>query len=331
MYRILVIEDDKEINNLICEGLKREQYEVIPAFDGEQALERNIDTINLIVLDLMLPKIDGIEVMRRIRMQSQISLINRVVVKINRIIEQLQLVNKKSIINEESRKRMISNISHDLRTPLTSMLGYMELIFEDDSLSDHKRNEYLKIIYNKGNSLYGLMEEFFQVSKLDSEDIVFDLKKINLSETIRKNIISFFSEIQRLKINPVINIGENDVYFISDEKILNRILSNLIINIIKHGVDATELGIDLKEEDRFVLLSVWDNGIGISSDEIDHIFDRLYTVEKSRSTSLKNSGLGLTIVKKLVESLDGSITVQSKQYEKTIFNIKLPKMRNLKS
>ena len=140
-----------------------------------------------------------------------------------------------------------------------------------------------------------------------------------------------FSEIQRLKINPVINIGENDVYFISDEKILNRILSNLIINIIKHGVDATELGIDLKEEDRFVLLSVWDNGIGISSDEIDHIFDRLYTVEKSRSTSLKNSGLGLTIVKKLVESLDGSITVQSKQYEKTIFNIKLPKMRNLKS
>lgn len=114
---------------------------------------------------------------QRIRMQSQISLINRVVVKINRIIEQLQLVNKKSIINEESRKRMISNISHDLRTPLTSMLGYMELIFEDDSLSDHKRNEYLKIIYNKGNSLYGLMEEFFQVSKLDSDDIVFNLKK----------------------------------------------------------------------------------------------------------------------------------------------------------
>lgn len=279
----------------------------------------------------VLDEVLGGNLNQRIRMQSQISLINRVVIKINRIIEQLQLVNKKSIINEESRKRMISNISHDLRTPLTSMLGYMELIFEDDSLSDHKRNEYLKIIYNKGNSLYGLMEEFFQVSKLDSDDIVFNLKKINLSEIIRKNIISFFSEIQRLKINPVINIGENDVYFISDEKILNRILSNLIINIIKHGVDATELGIDLKEEDRFVLLSVWDNGIGISSDEIDHIFDRLYTVEKSRSTSLKNSGLGLTIVKKLVESLDGSITVQSKQYEKTIFNIKLPKMRNIKS
>lgn len=285
----------------------------------------------LIYISSVLDEVLGGNLNQRIRMQSQISLINRVVIKINRIIEQLQMVNKKSIINEESRKRMISNISHDLRTPLTSMLGYMELIFEDDSLSDDKRNEYLKIIYNKGNSLYGLMEEFFQVSKLDSDDIVFNFKKINLSELIRKNIISFFTEIQRLKINPVINIGENDVYFISDEKILNRILSNLIINIIKHGVDATEFGIDLKEDDEFILLSIWDNGIGISSDEIYHIFDRLYTVEKSRSTSLKNSGLGLTIVKKLVESLDGTVTVQSKQYEKTIFNIKLPKIRNIKS
>lgn len=236
---------------------------------------------------------------QRIRMQSEMSPVNRLVIKINRIIEKLQQVNKKSIINEESRKKMISNISHDLRTPLTSMLGYMELIFEDDSLDDDKRNEYLKVIYNKGNSLYGLMEEFFQVSKLDSEDIVLNFKKLNLSELIRQNIISFFSDIQKLKIQPKINIGENDIYFISDEKIINRILSNLIVNIIKHGADATELGIDLEESERFILINVWDNGVGISSDEIDNIFDRLYTVEKSRSTSLKNSGLGLTIVKKL--------------------------------
>ena len=236
---------------------------------------------------------------QRIRMQSEMSPVNRLVIKINRIIEKLQQVNKKSIINEESRKKMISNISHDLRTPLTSMLGYMELIFEDDSLDDDKRNEYLKVIYNKGNSLYGLMEEFFQVSKLDSEDIVLNFKKLNLSELIRQNIISFFSDIQKLKIQPKINIGENDIYFISDEKIINRILINLIVNIIKHGADATELGIDLEESERFILINVWDNGVGISSDEIDNIFDRLYTVEKSRSTSLKNSGLGLTIVKKL--------------------------------
>jgi len=249
---------------------------------------------------------------QRIRIQSEINPVNKLVIKINIIIEQLQQVNKKSIVNEESRKKMISNISHDLRTPLTSMLGYMELIFEDDSLDEDKKNEYLKVIYNKGNSLYGLMEEFFQVSKLDSEDIALNFKKLNLSELIRQNIVSFFSDIQKLNIKPKINIGENDIYFVSDEKVINRILSNLIINIIKHGASATELGIDLEEDDKFILINVWDNGVGISSDEIDHIFDRLYTVEKSRSTSLKNSGLGLTIVKKLVESLEGTISVQSK-------------------
>ena len=262
---------------------------------------------------------------QRIRIQSEINPISRLVIKINRIIEKLQQVNKKNIINEESRKKMISNISHDLRTPLTSMLGYMELIFEDDSLSEDKRNEYLKIIYNKGNSLYGLMEEFFQVSKLDSEDIKFNFKKINLSELIRQNIISFFSDIQRLNIKPVIDIGDKDIYFFSDEKIINRILSNLIINIIKHGMKATEMGVELKEDEKYILINVWDNGVGMSTDEMNHIFDRLYTVEKSRSTSLKNSGLGLTIVKKLVESLEGTISVESKAYEKTMFSIKFPK------
>lgn len=262
---------------------------------------------------------------QRIRIQNKIKPINILIVKINNIIEKLQQINKKSIINEEARKKMISNISHDLRTPLTSMLGYMELIFEDDSLSDEKKNEYLKVIYNKGNSLYGLMEEFFKLSKLDSDDINLNMKKINLSETIRQNIIAFFSDIQRLNIKPKIDIGQADIDIFSDEKIINRILNNLIINIIKHGEKATEMGIELIEEEKYVVINVWDNGIGMTEEELTHIFDRLYIADKSRSTSLNNSGLGLTIVKKLVELLDGSISVSSISFEKTTFSLKLPK------
>ena len=268
---------------------------------------------------------------QRIRMQNEIKPISMLIIRINRVIENLQQVNKKSIINEESRKKMISNISHDLRTPLTSMLGYMELIFEDNTLSDEKKEEYLKIIYNKGNSLYNLMEEFFQVSKLDSDDVQFHLEKINLSEIVRQNIISFFSEIQKLKIEPIINVGNSDMYILSDKKIINRILNNLIINIIKHGSNATKMGIELSEKQNYILIEVWDNGVGITDEELDHIFDRLYTVEKSRSTSLKNSGLGLTIVKKLVELLDGSISVKSKPFERTSFTIKLSKNKLYKS
>lgn len=262
---------------------------------------------------------------QRIRIQNKIKPINILIVKINKIIEKLQQINKKSIINEEARKKMISNISHDLRTPLTSMLGYMELIFEDDSLSDEKKNEYLKVIYNKGNSLYGLMEEFFKLSKLDSNDINLNMKKVNLSEIIRQNIIAFFSDIQRLNIKPKIDIGQADIFIFSDEKIINRILNNLIINIIKHGQKATEMGIELIEEEKYVVINVWDNGIGMTEEELTHIFDRLYIADKSRSTSLNNSGLGLTIVKKLVELLEGSISVNSISFEKTTFNLKLPK------
>lgn len=187
------------------------------------------------------------------------------------------------------------------------------------------------IIYNKGNSLYNLMEEFFQVSKLDSDDVQFHLEKINLSEIVRQNIISFFSEIQKLKIEPIINVGNSDMYILSDKKIINRILNNLIINIIKHGSNATKMGIELSEKQNYILIEVWDNGVGITDEELDHIFDRLYTVEKSRSTSLKNSGLGLTIVKKLVELLDGSISVKSKPFERTSFTIKLSKNKLYKS
>ena len=261
---------------------------------------------------------------QRIRFQNKIGFLNELTLKINGIIEKFQSVNKENIYHEESQKRMISNISHDLRTPLTSMLGYMELIFDEDNLDETKKEEYLKIIYNKGNSLYDLMEEFFQVSKLDSNDINLNFKNINLSEIIRQNIISFFSEIQKLKIEPEINIGENDIYILCDEKIINRILSNLINNALKHGTGASKIGVNLSNDSSYVYIEVWDNGSGIEADDIDHIFDRLYMAEKSRSAAMKSSGLGLTIVKKLVESLEGSIVVKSTPFKKTSFLIKLP-------
>ncbi|WP_294370880.1 sensor histidine kinase KdpD [uncultured Clostridium sp.] len=261
---------------------------------------------------------------QRIRFQNKIGFLNELTLKINGIIEKFQVVNKENIYHEESQKRMISNISHDLRTPLTSMLGYMELIFERDNLDQTKKKEYLKIIYDKGNFLYDLMEEFFQVSKLDSNDINLNFKNINLSEIIRQNIISFFSEIQKLNIEPEINIGEKDIYLLCDEKIMNRILNNLINNSLKHGTGASKIGINLSSDSMYVYIEVWDNGSGIAADDINHIFDRLYTAEKSRSAAMKSSGLGLTIVKKLVESLEGSIVVKSTPFKKTSFLIKLP-------
>jgi signal transduction histidine kinase len=255
------------------------------------------------------------------------------IVKINKLIERLQKTNDHNQRSEEAKKKMISNISHDLRTPLTSMLGYLELILEDrniedrrKALSEKKKEEYLRIVYNKGNYLYDLMEEFFQVSKLDSNDMRLEMKKINISEVIRENIISFFNEIQKLDIQPEINIPDEDFYVLGDEKALNRIFTNLINNALKHGIKATIIGVKLNCDEKNIIIDIYDNGAGIPDNEINYVFDRLYIVEKSRSLNTKGSGLGLTIVKKLVEALGGKITVSSSPFEKTTFTVVLPRL-----
>ncbi|MTK13162.1 MAG: HAMP domain-containing histidine kinase [Clostridiaceae bacterium] len=220
---------------------------------------------------------------------------------------------------------MISNISHDLRTPLTSMLGYIELILNDNTLNEEEKGQYVKIVYDKGNHLYNLMEEFFQASKLESKDIILDIKQINISEIVRQNVVAFFNEFKKLNMEVQINIPEKDIFAFGDEKAINRILNNLINNALKYGSEGTIIGINLRENSNYVFIDVWDNGVGIPKEEIEYVFDRLYTVKKSRKLNLKSSGLGLTIVKKLVEAQKGTISVKSNPFEKTEFTFTLTK------
>lgn len=262
---------------------------------------------------------------QRIRFQNHIKPLNTLCIKINSLIMKMQKIFKKNKVNEDSIKKMISNISHDLRTPLTSMLGYIELVLNDNTLSEEEKRKYIEIVYNKGNHLYSLMEEFFQVSKLESKDVKLDIRKVNISEIVRQNIISFFNELKKRDMEPQIDIPEEDIYAFGDEKAVNRILNNLINNSLKYGSEGTIIGVNLTCDKNNVFISAWDNGVGIPKEEIDYVFDRLYTVEKSRKLNLKSSGLGLTIVKKLVEALGGTISVSSIPFEKTAFTFTLPK------
>ncbi len=262
---------------------------------------------------------------QRIRLQNHIKSINTITININKLIEKLQRIFEKNKINEDSIKKMISNISHDLRTPLTSMLGYIELILSDTNLSEEEKRKYIEIVYGKGNHLHSLMEEFFQVSKIESNDVKLEIKQLNISEIVRQNVLLFFNEFKEYNKKIQINIPEKDIYAFGDEKSLNRILNNLVNNALKYGSEGTLVGINLKEDESYVFVDVWDNGAGIPKEEIDYVFDRLYTVEKSRKLNLKSSGLGLTIVKKLVEAQNGTISLKSIPFEKTEFTFALPK------
>ena len=193
---------------------------------------------------------------QRIRTQTHVKILSKLIVNINRLVDKLQKIQEKGKIIEESRKRMISNISHDFRTPLTSILGYIELVLNDSNLTQGEKERYIKIAYSKGNYLYNLTEEFFQISKMDSNDFKLDVKEINICEIVRQNILLFFSEFKKINIEPELNLEKDDVYAMADEKSLNRILANLINNALKYGSHATKIGIDLSCDNDNVFISV---------------------------------------------------------------------------
>ncbi|MBU5301598.1 HAMP domain-containing histidine kinase [Clostridium sporogenes] len=225
---------------------------------------------------------------------------------------------------KDHHKKMISNISHDIRTPLTALMGYVDLL-SDNSITKEKREGYVSIIRERGTALKDLMEEFFQVAKLECNDVDITIEKFNISEIVRKNVIAFMNEINERNITPEINIGDEEIFALGDKNYMDRIITNLISNSLKYGYEGKVIGIDLKEDNKWIILSIWDKGKGIDKNELPYIFDRLYTGEKSRNRNLQGSGLGLSIVKNMVQHMNGSINAKSIPYEKTIFTVKIPK------
>ncbi|AUN18265.1 two-component sensor histidine kinase [Clostridium botulinum] len=244
--------------------------------------------------------------------------------EINIFLDRYQSISIDNKNYKEHHQKMISNISHDIRTPLTALMGYVDLL-SDNSITKEKKEEYISIIRERGTTLKDLMEEFFQMAKLECNDVEITIEKFNISEVVRKNIITFMNEINERNITPEINIGDEEVFALGDKNYTSRIITNLISNSLKYGYEGNVIGIDLKEDNKSVILSIWDKGKGIDKNELPYIFDRLYTGEKSRNRSFQGSGLGLSIVKNMTQHMNGSITAQSIPYEKTIFTVNIPK------
>lgn len=238
--------------------------------------------------------------------------------------------NQKAIANhmkmEMSMKKMLSNISHDLKTPLTVVLGYIETIQLDGSIGYEERKELLSKVKSKAIEVIELINKFFDLAKLESGDKELLLTRININEVLRKNILGFYDTLTTKGFEVIINIPDKDIYVLGNEEALHRILNNLISNAIKHGGEGQIIGLDLRQDEDFAYIDVWDKGKGINEIHKDRIFERMYTVEDSRNKSYESSGIGLTITKRLIERLEGDIFIYSKAYEKTAFSVKLKRM-----
>jgi signal transduction histidine kinase len=239
--------------------------------------------------------------------------------QINRTLEDRQNANagyRRSVLNT---KRMLSNISHDLKTPLTVIIGYLEMLLMQETLE----KDMVRKVSHKANELKEQIDRFFTLAKLEAGDTVLTMSKINLNEYCRETIVDFYNILTEKEFEVNINIPDPPVFVYADPEALGRILNNLISNVVRYGDAGHYLGLTLRREDNFVFVDVIDHGKGIASSEIPRVFDRLYTLEDSRNREIQGNGLGLTIARSLAEKINGTLTLKSIQNEETIFTLKL--------
>ncbi|MBZ9609646.1 sensor histidine kinase [Clostridium estertheticum] len=249
-----------------------------------------------------------------------------ILIEINKVLEHNQKILADYLKAEITMKKMLSNISHDLKTPLTVVLGYIETIKLDSNISSEERNFLLTKVENKTKEVMKLINKFFDLAKLESGDTDIPLTRINMNEVCRKNILAFYDILTSKGFEVIIDIPKNNIYCLGNEEALDRIINNFISNAIKYGNDGRVLGLTLRSDEEYVYVEVWDKGKGISETHQDRVFERMYTLEDSRNKLYQGSGLGLTITKRLVEKLEGEIILESKPYEKTSFIFKLKRI-----
>ena len=229
--------------------------------------------------------------------------IENLVESINLIFDSRQKIVAEKNKNEEKIRESISNMSHDLRTPLTSIMGYLQMIKSEKS-SEADKKEYMDIVEKRTKSLQQLISSFYDLSRMEGNEYNFNYKKVNLSSILCENIALFYNDFRNNNIEPIIEIDENVKDIISDDGAINRIFSNLITNMIKHGESFVK--ITLRQENDVISTEFINKATRLTEENVDKLFDRFYTVDNSRSD--KNTGLGLYITRIIVEKLGHSIS-----------------------
>ena len=242
--------------------------------------------------------------------------------QINALLEKYLKIKADYRRSEITSKKMLSNISHDIKTPMTVILGYLEIMQLSETLSD----EMLKKVERKAQSVMELINQFFTLSKIESGDMDIELSRVDICEICRESVLDFYELLSNKKLYVKVDMPETPIYIQGNKEALQRILFNLISNVIRYGADGKYLGISLRDDDRNVYVDVTDKGKGIDKAFADSIFDRLFTMEDSRNRNIQGNGLGLTIAQNLAQRLGGTITLESIPHVKTTFTVRLKKI-----
>jgi signal transduction histidine kinase len=245
-------------------------------------------------------------------------------VNFNRMADRIEQQMDELKQNDAKRRELIANVSHDLRTPLTSLHGYIEtLLMKESQLSDDERRDYLKTAANHSQQLNRLIGELFELAKLDSVETLLNIEPFSLAELAQDVAHSFKLAAEKNHITIKTQFGSNVPFAYGDIALIQRVLENLIENAMRHTPQGGEIALSLSTKSDNIMVSISDTGYGIQQEDVPHIFDRFYRASKSRENGDFHSGLGLAIVKRILSLHGSDIRADSEINKGTTFTFQL--------
>jgi signal transduction histidine kinase len=262
-----------------------------------------------------------------VRIENNIpSEIGSLIADFNNMAQKLEDSERTKTQYEENRKDLIVNISHDLKTPITSITGYVEAILEGVVDSPDKTKKYLQVIHSNISYINNLIDDLFLFSKLDMQKIDFNFEKVQINSYLNDVMEEFKFDLveKEVKFDYIDSLPETTKVNM-DGKRIYQVIRNIIDNAVRYG---PEVGLNIEvlvlKDKEFAVINIKDNGPGIEEEKVKNIFDRFYRIDNERTKNLASTGLGLAIAKELVESHGGVISVSSVINEGSCFTIKLP-------
>ncbi len=245
-----------------------------------------------------------------------------IAVNLNKMAKEVYTLFENERKSENAKNDLITNVAHDLRTPLTSIIGYLNLVAEKP-MDEKTRNKYIHIAYDKSKRLEKLIEDLFTYTKLDFGEVKPVCQELDLVKMMEQMYEEFYPSFEENKLQCKFECKETSLLLLADGGLLARAFANLISNAVKYGADGKNIMIYVKRVEEFAVVSIKNFGELIPEDALNDIFEKFYRIETSRSTETGGSGLGLTIAKNIIQLHGGSLTARS-DFNGTVFEVKLP-------
>ncbi|NJI81062.1 GHKL domain-containing protein [Clostridioides difficile] len=311
IYSLISYKRNKQVVDFIKKANKKNQkleviLDAVNSMD-ESDLQKNID-IEYDLEELKDKEVDDIDELAH---------------KINSIIHQLRNITVEERQAQQTKTDLITNVSHDLRTPLTSIMGYLGLIEEGKYKDEVQMMYYVNIAYEKSKNLNVLINDLFELTKMQNNTMRLNKIEINLVELLSQIVSQFEIYFRQEFMVSRVNFNEEKLIVKADPNKLVRVFENLMTNAMKYGKDGLYVDIVTEKKEDMAIVKVINYGEPIPVLDLPNIFDRFYRVEKSRNRNAGGSGLGLAITKNIVNLHGGEINVSSNKHQ-TVFEVQLP-------